>query len=107
MVFAGPQKDPRRFLGAADAFVLPSHQENFGVAVAEALAVSAREGLPRYETLQPLYNLFDRAVFDGLSDGLKKIIMQSPEYLAVTQPQAPAGHIEDMPSDSIEEDIPF
>ena len=31
----------------------------------EALAVSARLGLPRYETLQPLYNLCDRAEFEA------------------------------------------
>lgn len=30
-----------------------------------ALDVSARRGLPRYETLQPLYNLSDRAGFEG------------------------------------------
>ena len=30
----------------------------------EALAVSARHGLPRYEVLQPLYNLYDRAAFE-------------------------------------------
>ena len=32
--------------------------------LAEALAVSDRMGLPRYESLQPLYNLYDRAVFE-------------------------------------------
>jgi aryl-alcohol dehydrogenase-like predicted oxidoreductase len=31
----------------------------------EALAVSERTGLPRYETLQPEYNLFDRDGFEG------------------------------------------
>lgn len=31
----------------------------------EALAVSARLGLPRYETLQPRYNLHDRADFEA------------------------------------------
>src|SRR5690349_16424711 len=31
----------------------------------EALDVSARTGLPRYESLQPEYNLFDRAGFEG------------------------------------------
>ena len=31
----------------------------------DALAVSARLGLPRYETLQPLYNLVDRADFEA------------------------------------------
>ncbi|MDA8446756.1 aldo/keto reductase [Paracidovorax valerianellae] len=30
----------------------------------EALATSERLGLPRYESLQPLYNLYDRAVFE-------------------------------------------
>jgi aryl-alcohol dehydrogenase-like predicted oxidoreductase len=32
--------------------------------LAEALATSKRLGLPRYESLQPLYNLYDRAVFE-------------------------------------------
>ena len=32
--------------------------------LAEALATSGRLGLPRYESLQPLYNLYDRAVFE-------------------------------------------
>ncbi|MFK8252608.1 aldo/keto reductase [Ancylobacter terrae] len=31
----------------------------------EALAVSTRLNLPRYETLQPEYNLYDRAEFEG------------------------------------------
>ncbi len=30
----------------------------------QALEVSAKHGLPRYETLQPLYNLMDRKVFE-------------------------------------------
>ena len=33
--------------------------------LAEALAVSAQLGLPRYETLQPLYNLMDRAAYEA------------------------------------------
>lgn len=31
----------------------------------EALDTSARMGLPRYESLQPLYNLYDRSEFEG------------------------------------------
>jgi aryl-alcohol dehydrogenase-like predicted oxidoreductase len=31
----------------------------------EALVVSKRLGLPRYESLQPLYNLYDRATFEA------------------------------------------
>jgi aryl-alcohol dehydrogenase-like predicted oxidoreductase len=33
--------------------------------LAEALETSARLGLPRYETLQPLYNLVERDAFEG------------------------------------------
>lgn len=35
-----------------------------GARLNEALQVSARLGLPRYETLQPLYNLYDREGFE-------------------------------------------
>jgi aryl-alcohol dehydrogenase-like predicted oxidoreductase len=39
---------------------------NFGAArLAEALATSERLGLPRYETLQPLYNLCERAAYEA------------------------------------------
>lgn len=38
--------------------------------LAEALDVSERLGLPRYESLQPLYNLYDRAVFEDTLEPL-------------------------------------
>ena len=38
--------------------------------VAQSLAISARTGLPRYETLQPLYNLYDRAAYEGEREAL-------------------------------------
>jgi aryl-alcohol dehydrogenase-like predicted oxidoreductase len=38
---------------------------NFTAArLAEALGTSEKHGLPRYESLQPLYNLYDRATFE-------------------------------------------
>ena len=41
--------------------------------LAAALEVSASEGLPRYETLQPWYNLYDRGMFEGaLADLCRK-----------------------------------
>ncbi|MFZ1204269.1 MAG: aldo/keto reductase [Candidatus Acidiferrales bacterium] len=41
--------------------------------LAESLKVSAAKGLPRYETLQPWYNLYDRADFEGgLADLCKR-----------------------------------
>ena len=33
--------------------------------LSEALAVSAKEGLPRYESLQPHYNLMERAAYEA------------------------------------------
>jgi len=42
VVFAGPQQDPRPYLGAADAFVLPTLYDPLSNAVLEALAC----GLP-------------------------------------------------------------
>ncbi|CAN7506842.1 MULTISPECIES: aldo/keto reductase [unclassified Variovorax] len=38
--------------------------------LADALDVAEREGLPRYESLQPLYNLYDRAVFEDALEPL-------------------------------------
>ncbi len=38
--------------------------------LAEALATSARLGLPRYQTLQPHYNLMDRAVYEATLEPL-------------------------------------
>jgi aryl-alcohol dehydrogenase-like predicted oxidoreductase len=38
--------------------------------LAEALDVAERQGLPRYESLQPLYNLYDRAVFEDALEAL-------------------------------------
>jgi aryl-alcohol dehydrogenase-like predicted oxidoreductase len=38
--------------------------------LAEALVVAERLGLPRYESLQPLYNLYDRAVFEDTLEPL-------------------------------------
>ncbi len=42
--------------------------------LAEALAVSAKLGLPRYESLQPLYNLVERPAFEA---GLEKVCVEN------------------------------
>jgi aryl-alcohol dehydrogenase-like predicted oxidoreductase len=42
--------------------------------LAEALDTSRRLGLPRYESLQPLYNLYDRAGFEG---GLRDVCLHN------------------------------
>ena len=41
--------------------------------LAEALSVSERHGLARYESLQPLYNLYDRAVYE---DELERVCVR-------------------------------
>ena len=41
--------------------------------LAQALQTSERLGLPRYESLQPLYNLYDRAVFE---DALRPLCLE-------------------------------
>ncbi|MEJ2761752.1 MAG: aldo/keto reductase, partial [Gammaproteobacteria bacterium] len=38
--------------------------------LAEALRISEENGYPRYETLQPCYNLYDRSDFEGELQGL-------------------------------------
>jgi UDP-glucose:(heptosyl)LPS alpha-1,3-glucosyltransferase len=48
VVFAGPQQDPRPYLGAADAFVLPTLYDPLGNAVLEALSC----GLPVVTSLR-------------------------------------------------------
>lgn len=61
VTFAGPlwREDKWAALAAADAFVLPSHQENFGIAVVEALA----SGLP--VLISNKVNIWREVVADG------------------------------------------
>jgi aryl-alcohol dehydrogenase-like predicted oxidoreductase len=40
--------------------------------LAEALKLAKEKGLPRYETLQPWYNLYDRDVFEGPDQDLAR-----------------------------------
>jgi aryl-alcohol dehydrogenase-like predicted oxidoreductase len=40
--------------------------------LAEALNISRARGLPRYETLQPWYNLYDRDLFEGALQDLTR-----------------------------------
>ncbi|MBI0434509.1 aldo/keto reductase [Roseomonas sp. KE0001] len=67
--------DPRtpyeETLGAYDALLRQGKVRAIGCSnldagqLAEALATARDKGLPRYETLQPQYNLYDREGFDG------------------------------------------
>lgn len=76
-------------LGAFDRLVRAGKVRAIGASnftaaqVREALDVAAAQGLPRYAVLQPEYNLFDRAGFDGplrdlaLAEGLAVICYYS------------------------------
>ena len=63
-----PQEETLRALnrlveaGKVRALGLSNHSAE---ATAEALAISAREGLAAYQTVQPHYNLYSRATFEG------------------------------------------
>lgn len=56
-----------------------------------------------YFSLEP--GEFDQAVFDGISEGIKKMIMVSPEYQSIKSPAAP--HHEPGSFNDFEDDIPF
>jgi len=65
-------------------------------------AIVVKHGLPDGFNDISMFDLnkFDSAKFDGLSDSIKKMIMSSPEYRALTQqPQSS--------SDDFGDDIPF
>ena len=69
--FPDPDTPQEETLAAFDRLVKAGKVRAIGVsnhsaeATAEALAISAREGLARYQTLQPHYNLYSRATFEG------------------------------------------
>ena len=66
-------------------------------------AIVVKHGLPEgfNEISMFTLNKFDSAKFDALSDGIKKMIMSSPEYRALTQ--QPESSSDDLGND----DIPF
>ena len=66
-------------------------------------AIVVKHGLPEGVNEISIFDLnkFDSAKFDALSDGIKKMIMSSPEYRALTQQSEP------FESDISNDDIPF
>jgi aryl-alcohol dehydrogenase-like predicted oxidoreductase len=70
--FDDPDTPFEETLGAFDALVRAGKVRAIGASnlsakrLTQALAVSAREGLARYETLQPHYNLAERAKYEGV-----------------------------------------
>jgi hypothetical protein len=76
--------------------------------VAPVPAVIKKNGLPegvnKVCSLSLEQTTFDQALFDSLSDGIKKKIMESPEYKKLGAPSKPA---ESKQLADIDEDVPF
>ena len=76
--------------------------------VAPVPAVIKKNGLPdgvnKVCSLSLDPETFDQALFDSLSDGIKKKIMESPEYKRLGAPSKPA---ESKQLADIDEDVPF
>ena len=76
--------------------------------VAPVPAVIKKNGLPdgvnKVCSLSLEQATFDQALFDSLSDGIKKKIMESPEYKKLGAPSKPA---ESKQLADIDEDVPF
>lgn len=65
-------------------------------------AIVVKHGLPEGVNEISIFDLnkFDSAKFDALSDGIKKMIMSSPEYRALTQQSEPVTS-DDFPNDAV------
>jgi len=83
--FSGPVDDSEKWMKykSADLFVLPSHSENFGIVVAEALAagipvITTRE-TPWQELEQRQCGWWTEATVDALVDALREAVTRSDE----------------------------
>jgi aryl-alcohol dehydrogenase-like predicted oxidoreductase len=78
-------------LGAYDKLVKAGKVRVIGASnfdtklLSEALAVSAREGLPRYETLQNEYNLYSREQFEEVQDLCVKEEVSGIHYFSLAR----------------------
>ena len=95
VVFAGPQQDPRPYLGAADAFVLPTLYDPLGNAVLEALAcglpvvTSRRCGAGELVAAHDAGTLCDATDAEALAAELERLL--DPAVRARTAARAPAA----------------
>lgn len=103
---------PRKILGASCLVTLTKNDKG-KVRVTGVAKLPKGMNAPTATNPQVFFHLdeFDQATFDGLSDGVKKIIVQSPEYQEIAGKRAaatgaPAGnggsHFDDFA-----DDIPF
>lgn len=98
--------DPKNILGVPCMLSLTKNDKD-RVRVTGVMALPKGTNVPEQVNRTVYFSLdeFDRAVFDSLSDGIKKLIEVSPEFKELTNPQQPrksGGTFDDMP-----DDIPF
>lgn len=103
--------DPKKILGAPCMLSL-SLNEKQKIKVTGVMAIPKGSHVPPqindsvYFSLEP--NQFDEKVFNSLSEGIRKMIEVSPEYLALTGATAkPLAHATADPMEDLENDIPF
>lgn len=108
--------DPKNILGTACILTLVANEKgrikvNGVTKTMKGLDVPSLRNPKRYLSLEP--GEFDRSVFDGLSEKIKAMIMESPEYKALSAPPPPPTKREDVadeiphPVDDLDDDIPF
>ena len=98
--------DPQNILGKPCMLSLTKNDKD-RVRVTGVMALPKGSIVPDQINKTVYFSLddFDRAVFDSLSDGIKKLIEVSPEFKELSSPQQPrksGGTFDDMP-----DDIPF
>jgi len=108
VVFAGPQADPRPYLGAADAFVLPTLYDPLSNAVLEALAcglpvvTSGRCGAGELVAAHDAGTICDAVDVDAIADAMRRLLdtgerermaARAPKAVAALTPDAMAGEL--------------
>ena len=108
--------DPKNILGTPCMLTLVSNDKgrikvNGVMKVMKGLEVPSLHNPIRYLSLEP--EEFDRSVFEGLSEKIKAIIMESPEYKVLSTPPPPPVRREDVVdeiphlTDDLDDVIPF
>lgn len=102
--------DPKNILGKPCMLSLVK-AESGKTKVASVMAVMKGMEVPEQTSQSVFFSMypgrFTQAVFDGLSEGIKKIIMQSPEYKQCVSPEPEQHSKQSSGFDDLESDVPY
>lgn len=90
--------DPESILGKGCQLIVTEKNDKHVVSTVAGLKKNAKLPTPVNPLVHFTLDEFDEDVFDGLSNGIKKIIMRSPEYAAIVTGGEP---------EEVDEEIPF